>query len=1293
MKKFVLVFTLIATFCLVGAIAPEIIGISIDRGIHGMSYSISIIGNNFIATPTADFGIGINTTAVNYFGLSIIVADIDVTFGAPLGFHDMIVTNPSGEADTLLDAFEVLPEDDPPEVYLIHPDTCGGYFGCLDRPIEIKLVDGSGIDDTLLQVRMNGIIYTIDSIQIALLGDTVLYFIPRDSYFTDGDIFDFAIVRIADTFGNVSILPFDCTFIVDRQAPFVLTSEPPIDGFTRDEVPDFQIWLVDSGAGIDSSGFEFLIIRNSLSETLAYDITDASLYFRRDTLVWRGWMTDFIFEDGETIMVCIHATDLVPGGACGPNEMDTCWPLRYVFIPPILIDLTIDRIYTDKFPMVTGHCLVLDEFSNTVEHLDASNFTVWEDHGIGWKEQYPLIVQPLGGSGMIDIVFCIDTTGSMHGMISSVEAGLVAFADSLIVAGISPRLGLNTFGDGVNFTYGYELTGAILTFRARVASIGAGGGADGEEESLDAIMMALDSMNFRSGAHIVIVMITDARACTLGEPPPYSLCNSDYTLSMVESNLLMNRADLFVVANSRLDMGYPGWEAIYTDLCESTPSGRFFSWDSSFTMILSYISEAVRGGYIISWTSSHPFADCQMRNVKIRVDAYGLDDTRTKGYLAPCSPTTAILEPLPDTWTSDSIQRILMTFDELEAEDSIDETSIVFMVKRKPFNIYDPVMNYTDPILTWTPNQAFTNNEVVDVELSRVMDLQGNLPFAGPVRWKFRVDLEPPRVTYKKPDNGDYVITHTPKICFKIWDEESGLNKEGLLIAVDNKLSRQQFPPFIVTFTYNSDGVSWDGRYLCWDPIEAGISFMDRDTVCVNILRAVDQPDYGDPNVLEDRWCFIIPDDDTLCPEFSDLSPDSTIPLSPLNPFDIQANIVDETGVYNAWVEWDIDGDLDDGTFSITDMQELTDDIFKTINSIPGQREVIDFVYRICACDNDTDHGDFTDSSCCCSDIMPLYFGQGPAAEPIEPINSTVSTNEDQRIVVRIYDDESGVDPSTIILRINSIDYHFGGPDMVFSGETLYYYPQPGNYFTDGEDVDVEIVQAKDKAGNDLRGVYRWSFFVDLTPPVVTKHDPARRQLIMDSQYTLKFEIVDRWREVDPLTLELFIYNRILHPTGDVGWTYTVDSSGLNWDERNHSLKFVPIDAVPQFAYPNNDTVCIRLLAADLMPDYGLRNFMDPFNLCFLFAVSGCDAEPLIVTPNGDGFNDMVYFTYPDMVKGIGIIYIYDTEGELIWESPKGADTWSCVSGSGELVRPGLYIYVIEVGGEVKCTGSITVAR
>jgi len=1277
MRKCIL-FILCASIVSFGQV-PVLGSISITTGSQGENLMLTCFGTDFVSTPTVDFGTGISTTGIIFITSSIMNVDISISPTAPLGPHDVIVTNPMGEADTLFDGFQVLPETDPPIVNVVFPPTCGMFSSCIDTMIIIELFDENGIDDATLQLDVDGTIYTISDPEVILVGDTLVYFIPF-TWFDDGDTVNFSVIQVADSFGNIATMPLICSFTVDTMPPELTEPVPPMGASCRDLTPTILFPISDAGAGVDSSSFVVTIITPE-GDTLLFPWGSSTLRWDRDTLSWEASIAGLSFAEDETIWICISAEDLIDADGCGPNYMDTCWHIYFHVPPPMDMDLILDRIYTDQFPLVSGFCLLLDEYDNTIEGLDESNFTVWEDHGGGWTEQNPIIAYLRGGGGMADIVFCVDITGSMYGMIDDVVTGLSDFAESLAVAGISYRLGLNTFGDTVYFPFGYDLTGDIGIFTGWVSSLTSGGGGDGPEVSLDAINDALDLMSFRPGATIVIIMVTDAPPHEIGDGTVYS----DVTCDIVLTNLLANRALCFIVADT---FGWTWYSPPYEGedfypLTEGT-GGAFFSWSGAgdFDLILPLIAEAVRGGYMVSWSSSNPLPDCTIRDARIRAEEFGLSDEDEDEYLAPCSPIAAIVEPLPQKWTSDTFQTIIMTFAEIE--DSINPNSIMFMVDGTVYNpLTSPLLTYADPLLRWNHVIPFYNGQRVDAELVRVMDSQGNLPFSGPIHWYFRVDLAPPKLGNRNPDDGDIILEHQPRICFDIWDDESGLSWDGLLVSIDCHESRTQWPPLLVTLDQSSPGVSIAGNCFCWNPAVEGYSFPDNDTVCVTILRAFDSPDYGEPNELPDslqRWCFRIPDDDTLCPEFFDLTPDSDTLLPANIPFTITARIMDPSGVWYAWVEWDDDGSLDDGTFQITDMVPLFGDTFGA--DIEGQSEFADFVYQICACDADTDNGDSSDTECCCSEEMILYIGFGPEAEIIEPFPATVSTNEDQRIVMRIYDDDGGVDPTTVELFVDGTIYYYGA-DFNFIADTMFFVPPVSGYFSDGDSVEVELLAADDNAGNHLRGSYNWKFFIDLTPPFVENSDPVEGQIIEDRSYDMVFNLDDVWRLVDSSSILIEASER----------EFRFGDDGMYWDFETQTIRLKPENADPAVTFPNGETTCVVITCSDSPPDYGEPNQMEQYEICFIFSITTCDARPQILTPNGDGINDIVYFQYPKMIFGDGIINIFDLEGEGIWESEHGAVIWDCRSSTGSIVLSGLYLYTVTVEGEVVCSGSLTVIR
>jgi len=244
MKKVFVVF--IFAFSLLFAQAPIIVSVSPNVGSLGNSYSVSILGAGFVATPTVDFGSGINVTSVTWLTTSLLAVNITVTFSAAIGPHDVIVTNPSGLADTLFGGFTVYPETDPPRASLIFPESCGVFVSCEDTAIIVHLEDASGIDDSSIHVRVNGVDYDITSPSLIMLGDSVLYFFPPGpTFFSHGDTVHYILLSVADTFGNRALRPIDCTFTIDRRPPVVIGGDPPIGGVCDDLVPVFRIAVFD----------------------------------------------------------------------------------------------------------------------------------------------------------------------------------------------------------------------------------------------------------------------------------------------------------------------------------------------------------------------------------------------------------------------------------------------------------------------------------------------------------------------------------------------------------------------------------------------------------------------------------------------------------------------------------------------------------------------------------------------------------------------------------------------------------------------------------------------------------------------------------------------------------------------------------------------------------------------------------------------------------------------------------------------------------------------------------------
>ncbi len=922
---------------------------------------------------------------------------------------------------------------------------------------------------------------------------------------------------------------------------------------------------------------------------------------------------------------------------------------------------------------------------------------VWERDG-SFTREYPIIVQDLGGGGIADICFVIDDTGSMGGLITAVRAGVAAFTDSLTRSDINYRLGLVTFKDDVEFDMGYDLTGDVAVFLAAIDAIGVSGGGDGPELSLDAIYDALDSLHWRAGTRIVIIMVTDNSPHYRGDGTAYS----DVLPSEVIDHLLDFDALCFCAhVSSWMDV-----DTNFIHIAEATGAAWYDS--SNFAVILSQIVEEIRGGYFVSWTSHDPIADCRVRDTRILAAYPNVHDTDDPGYIddfdvldyhSPCSPEALIIEPLPDKYTSCSHQPVIMSFEELE--DGIDPASIQFVVENNVFNYDTPGMTWDDPYLRYDPadEDSFTHRSEILVNLARVMDLQGHMPYHGPVAWKFKVDLVGPIAYDPEPPIDAVIDDFQPTISFDISDDYAGVWVSSIIVSIDNNEIRSSFPPELIMIDSSSTGVHWDGRTFRFETSEAGITFQQNDTVCVNIIRAVDKIDYCEPNPLQEdglvRWCFRIPDDDTLCPEFDMFRPLPDDRMDAGVPFHLECEITDPSGVYDdetgsegqgVYVIWDDDGDLEDGTYNETLMENIGGDTYRTSEMIPGQSENAEFVWSVWAFDNDFELEEPSDRTGCFSEVQRLIFGIGPIQTIVEPLPLDLSTSTvpDQPIKILLEDDESPIDEASIILEVRGTEYTIADPEMTFIGDTLIF--RPTGEWPDGDSVYYSLIAADDIHGLPVQNPHGSRFFPDLSGPYVVDGSisPVEGAITMDFEEPITMIIEDELREVDEETFRLVI----------LGDTITWGDAGLYWDEDDNILSYIPGDAGA--VWPNGDTVCVHVINVnDNESDYGTPNGLedDVFSWCFTVSVTSCGHSPSIFTPNGDGYNDYVVFTYPNQAFGEGVIKIFDTSFNRIWYSERGETIWRGRDDTGDPAAGGLYIYSIEIDGESICNGSVTLLR
>ncbi len=302
-------------------------------------------------------------------------------------------------------------------------------------------------------------------------------------------------------------------------------------------------------------------------------------------------------------------------------------------LPPNISENTIDFEITgvgtalrgyDNFPSITLFVSPTNpEDDSVISNLvEADFFDVIDDNG----EARPIEITPRGSvttsNKMADIVFIIDTTGSMGSYLTTMTNKAQDFADTLSESDINYRLGFVTFGDDIRKGEGQRLapTSDIETFKTAVGNLSSYGGDDGPENQIDAIDYARagasettsnpagsfqNDMSFlyRDAAARIFILITDIDYHVPGETYSDVL---DYYPGGVSNTVSQEIAKLNSTGVSCYVVAPDDFASDYVDLAEDTGAALFDPGTDDFADILDTIGEAIttRGDYMITFMTN-----------------------------------------------------------------------------------------------------------------------------------------------------------------------------------------------------------------------------------------------------------------------------------------------------------------------------------------------------------------------------------------------------------------------------------------------------------------------------------------------------------------------------------------------------------------------------------------------------------------------------------------------------------------------------------------------------------------
>jgi len=187
------------------------------------------------------------------------------------------------------------------------------------------------------------------------------------------------------------------------------------------------------------------------------------------------------------------------------------------------------------------------------------------------------------GTDKVNVVFLIDTTGSMDTYINGVKDRAIEFAGILASKGAAYKLGLIGFGDlGENEKPSvYNFTNDVAKFQKQIKNIPRTYGGDIPESSLDALETGIELLNAykaEESARNIFILITDA--------PPHVPTESGKSVEQVRQMLASKAVTTYVVARKDRD----SIEA-YDPLTQ--PGGKYYDLNDKFFDILDNIAMSI----------------------------------------------------------------------------------------------------------------------------------------------------------------------------------------------------------------------------------------------------------------------------------------------------------------------------------------------------------------------------------------------------------------------------------------------------------------------------------------------------------------------------------------------------------------------------------------------------------------------------------------------------------------------------------------------------------------------------
>ncbi len=795
-----------------------IISIIIDDSIAGIdTTSIALIVNGDTLT--------LDSAGVTYAGDTLIVdcatAGISFSSGDMVSVCAIAADNPDLCPSNVMTPFcwgFTVTFEGPSATLLFPPEE--SYVACDDTMLLIYLTDPDTIDESTIELIVDGITYTIDSAALDYSNDTLIYFLTPSS---DGDTVSYILSAAFDMLGNPLAMPLSGWFIWDLLPPYLENWGPTS---TTDTSPLLWFIIGDSASGVDWSTFTITIA------TSIYDTSSSAVWLSDDTIYFDCSTAGIVFAIGDTTL-CLQIQDTPD--FCAAHILDTCVTLTITpsgegpnatllspndsaivsctggNIKMLLTDS--DGILSDSAGILIGDTLRL-VFADSPAGLNVIGDTVFFDaHGM-FSDGDTVRFSPVG----CDIYFnpvaehywtlIIDTESPSFAILSpsfspvmnaltliklSIEDNIAGVdADSITATLITSRGNFLLTLDSA----GVHWNGDTFTINPDEYN----GGAPWTPTD-DSILIYFHE---RETIFVAISACDSATICgeNCGEDTFMFYTGDDDTLP---PELLGWQPDS-VIAGEIFDL-----TAFFTDSSGLGPCCFAIIDGETISVALDSL-----GGTLIAEIyeiTAPSFGETLWVEIHICDGDYDLEmaeDISDTVYLVPivpfagAGPTVQFIQPQNGEYTSCADGPIIALFAD---SDGIDYSSAIFVAGSETLDIV-----WRGDTAYLMPTEPWNSGDVVNAELIYAQDLLGNP--AETISVSFTVDTVAPEISLLSPDEG--IISGNEIAQFDVEDALSGVGTVFAVIGGDTIMLNAASPEFSLS-GYGTPGESLSVEIIACD--------------------------------------------------------------------------------------------------------------------------------------------------------------------------------------------------------------------------------------------------------------------------------------------------------------------------------------------------------------------------------------------------------------------------------------------------------------------------------------------